>query len=99
MRLTPAERAAVEALAQAVHLSVSEWVRRALLGRRMPASVPIVNREAWKKLGPLAANLNQAVKAIHRGKADPLPLDLLEQLRREVQALREELRGRDPEGQ
>jgi hypothetical protein len=89
----------VEAQAQAVDLSLAEWIRRALLGRRMPAAVPIVNREVWARLGPLAANLNQAVKAINLGKVDPLPLDLLEQLRREVQALREELRGRDPEGQ
>ena len=96
IRVRPGERAQIQAQADQLGISLSELVRRALLGRRLPRPVPELNREAWRKLGPLAANFNQYVKAIHEGQAAGAPLHLLEHLRRLLAALREALLGRDP---
>ena len=54
-------------------LSVSALVRRIVLGRRLPQPVPRVNLRAWAKLGPLAGNLNQYMKAINQGRAGGVP--------------------------
>jgi hypothetical protein len=59
VRMTEAELAAAAAVAVSCGLSLSELVRRRLAGRRLPRAVPAVNRDAWSRLGPLAANLNQ----------------------------------------
>ncbi len=88
VRLTANDRAAVDADAERLGLTVSELVRRRLLRRQLPRPVPAINREAWSRLGPLAANLNQYVRAIHQGQAAGAPLALLEAMRAELQALR-----------
>jgi hypothetical protein len=98
VRMTAGELAAIAAAAASCGLTLSELVRRRLLGRRLPRPVPRVNREAWSRLGPLAANLNQYVRAIHQGQAAGAPLALLEDLRRELAALRLALVD-DPEDQ
>jgi hypothetical protein len=91
VRLTAEELAAAGAAAASCGLTVSELVRRRLLGRRLPRPVPRINLDAWSRLGPLAANLNQYVRAIHQGQAAGAPLELLLALRREVAALRDAL--------
>lgn len=91
VRLTSDELVAIAGEAESCGITVSELVRRRLLGRRLPRAVPRINREAWARLGPLAANLNQYVRAIHQGQAVGAPLPLLEELRREVAALRQAL--------
>jgi hypothetical protein len=96
VRLTADELAAVVAQATGSGLTTSELVRRRLFGRRLPRPVPQLNRQAWSWLGPLAANLNQYVRAIHQGQAAGAPLVLLEELRSEVGALRRALID-DPE--
>jgi hypothetical protein len=98
VRLTVDELAAIAGEAESCGITVSELVRRRLLGRRLPRAVPRINREAWARLGPLAANLNQHVRAIHQGQAAGAPLPLLEDLRREVAALRQALVD-DPEAE
>jgi hypothetical protein len=97
VRVTPEEMAEVRRQAEEFGLAVGELIRRALFGRRSHEAVPAINREAWGRLGPLAANLNQYVKAIHQGRAAGAPLELLEQIRAQVLLLRESLLGRDPE--
>ena len=56
--------------------------------------MPRVNLEVWAKLGPLAGNLNQYMKAINQGRAGGVPLALLLEIRQLLDDLREELRGR-----
>lgn len=101
IRLTRAELVQVEALAAAHRLRVSALVRRIVLGRRLPRPLPQVNLEVWAKLGPLAGNLNQYVKAIHQGRAAGAPLSLLLEIRQLLDTLRSALRDRpddhDPE--
>ena len=50
--------------------------------------MPRLNREAWSRLGPLTANLNQYVRAIHQGQAAGAPLAILEELRERIRVLR-----------
>ncbi|HVT16578.1 MAG TPA: mobilization protein [Thermoanaerobaculia bacterium] len=95
VRVTAGELAAVRAHAEQLGLPVAKLIRALVLGRKLQG-VPAINREAWGRLGPLAANLNQYVKAIHQGQAAGAPVDLLERLRTEVAALRELLLGRNP---
>jgi hypothetical protein len=95
VRVTPTEHQRVRAQAYDLGVTVGELIRRLVLNRRVSA-IPSINREEWGRLGHLAANLNQYVKAIHQGQAAGAPLVLLEQLRTEVAALRQALLGDDP---
>ncbi len=72
-----------------------QWLRMAAL-EQLPPMVPAVNARAWTELARLAANLNQAQLAINRGDGDTHQLDLLENLRQAVMALRRELVGVSP---
>jgi hypothetical protein len=94
--VTSAENEIVQKRAEALGLPLSVLIRNAVLGRRDPG-IPQINREAWARLGGLAANLNQYVHAINMGRAAGAPLQLLLELQRELVALRAELLGRDPE--
>jgi hypothetical protein len=69
-----------------------EWLRMAALDQ-LPPTVPEANARAWGELARLAANLNQAQAAINRGDADGHQVDLLDDLRAAVAALRRELVG------
>jgi hypothetical protein len=90
-RLTAEEMAAVRAEARARYMTIGSFLRRRLLGRRLPRAIPEINRETWLRLGPLASDLNQYVRAIDKGQADASPLPLLEALRLELKALRRSL--------
>jgi hypothetical protein len=94
VRVTPSELEAVRTRAAQLGLPVAELIRGAVLDRHARPAVPQVNREAWGRLGPLAANLNQWVKAIHEGRASGAPRRLLEELRAAVSDLRRALLGR-----
>jgi hypothetical protein len=72
-----------------------EWLRMAALDQ-LPPSVPEANVQAWAELARLAANLNQAQAAINRGDSDSHQVELLEDLRAAVAALRRELVGVQP---
>jgi hypothetical protein len=95
-RVTPTEGVHVHALAEDAGLSISELLRRLALGRRIPRAIPRVNLEVWARLGPLAANFDQYLKAVRQGQAAGAPVALLLEIRDLVDALREELRRRDP---
>ena len=69
-----------------------QWLRMAALDQ-LPPVVPALNVEAWTDLARLAGNLNQAQLAINRGDGDMHQLELLEDLRKAVVALRRELIG------
>jgi hypothetical protein len=94
-RATPAEHAHVRALAEDAGLSIAELVRRLALRRRIPRAIPRVNLEIWARLGPLAANLDQCLRAVEQGDAAGVPLALLLEIRDLVDGLRRELRRRD----
>ncbi len=84
VRLTPEERDTLLARAREFRVSLSEWVRRAALARRPPPRpAPEVNLRTYQELARVGNNLNQLVRAIHRGEvaADSSQLSQLETLR------------------
>ena len=95
VRVTPAEHDEVRAKAKAMGVPMGELIRRAVLGARVQG-VPAVNREIWGRMGPLLANLNIFAREVRRGRATGVPVEMIEQLRSDVDDLREYLLGRDP---
>ena len=84
VRLTPEERDTLLARAREFRVSLSEWVRRAALARRPPPRpAPEVNLRTYQELARVGNNLNQLVRAIHRGEvpANSLQLSQLDHLR------------------
>jgi len=69
-----------------------EWLRMAALDQ-LPPTVPEANVRAWVELARLAGNLNQAQVVINRGDAGTHQVELLEDLKQAVSALRRELVG------
>jgi hypothetical protein len=60
LRVTEAERAAIEESAEAADRSVSEHIRQtATDGAAAKPRVPPINEEVWEKLAPVGSNLNQ----------------------------------------
>ena len=94
--VTPDEKARVATLARGAGLAT--YVRAAALGRQFkaPRQIPELNREAWRDLAPLAANLNQLAHSKNLGgqiDADRLA-ELLHQVRQLLHQVRGDLIGR-----
>ncbi len=88
IRFTPEERKEIGMSARAFHLSLSEYVRRAVLKRRLPPlPAPEINRSAYQELARVGNNLNQLTKAIHSGQASCVGVGLLEEISAAVQNL------------
>ena len=82
VRLTPEERERLKAQAQPSGMSLSEFVRRAALKRRMPPSAaPEVNRETYTQLCRIGNNLNQLMRAVNESRASGVDPGLLTELR------------------
>lgn len=90
--MNDAERAAIASKAREAGLPLSAFIRRAALRQRVEAA-PLASVERWQELARTTANLNQAMQAIHAGRAmgiDPLALG---ELSEQVRLLRLELLG------
>jgi hypothetical protein len=74
------------------NMTRGEWLRTKALKRKLPRSIPEINRQAYTNLARLAGNLNQYIKAINQGRATG-PAPELNFLYDEVQKLRGQLIG------
>ena len=101
-RLTVGEAGELVGHAVAAGISVSELVRRRVLGHAAPvAAAPALNREAYAQLARSASNLNQLTHHLNMaqvaGQSEAIELAtvraLLEKLLFEVSKLRAELLG------
>ncbi len=85
IRFSDEERALLYAQANAVGLSLSEFVRRSALKRRLPPpAASEVNRATYQELCRIGNNVNQALRAIHERKltgVDRATLSLFSELR------------------
>jgi hypothetical protein len=98
VRVTEAEYAAVQAKAEALHITPAQWLREAALKRRLPSlPVPAINIAEYGKLARLAANLNQLVQLAHAGQVAGVKETGLDALREEVSRLRLALLGQGGE--
>lgn len=88
LRLTPDERAAIEAQAARAGLTVSDYARRVILGHRVKAAVTDVDAAALVELNRLGVNLNQIAKQLNARKAAPAQIEpLLVTIRAAVERL------------
>ena len=65
VRLTPAERADLEAKANIAGLTLSELLRSSTLKRQLPVKVSSVAISTYRELGKIGVNLNQLTKAVN----------------------------------
>jgi len=96
IRVSASERKQVDGEAESLGLALAAYLRRIILGRRLPRAVPAVNREAWGRLGAVAADLNVLAAACRDGQLPIEILPTLDGLRHEIGALRAALLGDDP---
>jgi len=81
VRFTPEERNALHSSSQKIHVSLSEYIRRAALKRRLPnPPVAEVNLETYQELSRIGNNLNQLVRSIHEGKFAQIDLAIVTNL-------------------
>ncbi len=88
--LSPTEKKVLRDKARAAGLGMSDFLRKSALAIKI-TTIPTGNVKRWQELARLSGNLNQLVRAVHRGE---MPSDLLPELREistEVQALRLDL--------
>jgi hypothetical protein len=70
----------------------SDYIRSVCLSK-IPSSIPEINREAWSSLSKLLSNVNQYQHAINSGRANEYPSEILNELKNEIQLLRNSLIG------
>ena len=108
VRLTAAERDQLAEVARDLGISLSTYVRQAVLSRPLPPRravrpIPEVNRETYHALGRLAADINAIARRMaerRREPGAPEVLEALELVTRFVGTVRAEVLGTtlNPEG-
>ena len=88
IRFTTSEVESIKVQIQPFHISISEFVRRAALKRKMPAqSVSEINRKSYKELCRIGNNLNQLLKHLNGGILTNVKKEFLIELKEIVQAV------------
>lgn len=90
--LTPEEREEILAKAKAAHLSLATFLRKSALGHPVH-SVPVINGSRWAELARTTANLNAVAAKIHAGEINHIPVEVLDELRDQVEGVRRLLMG------
>jgi len=68
VRFTAREKNFVELVSAKFHISLSEFIRRSALQRRMPAQgVAEINRKTYQELCRIGNNINQMVRHLNSG--------------------------------
>ena len=94
VRVSPSEYVALQAKADAQHVTPAHWLRQAALSRRLPSPpATAINREEYANLARMAANLNQLARAANEGRSVVVNDGLMKQLTAEVGRLRLALIG------
>lgn len=91
--VSPSELEELRARSELAHLSLSVYVRRAALGRRLPRPVPSRNRQAWVELSRLGGNLAQLGHALSSNPHDAIAPAVLWDLVRLTRSVRNALVG------
>jgi hypothetical protein len=91
IRFSDEERKFLYEQASSVGLSLSSFIRRAALKRRMPPPpVPQINRDSYQELCRIGNNLNQVARAVHERRiqsSDGAFASLLTELGRAVKGV------------
>jgi len=102
IRLSPIERQAIEVKADSAGMRLGEYLRATALKRKIPRSVPKINREIYIELIRIGNNINQLARIANVGskRGEKLNLEMskleelsqyLDQLKLEVLAISDNL--------
>ncbi|NEP91387.1 MAG: hypothetical protein F6K18_33865 [Okeania sp. SIO2C2] len=94
-QLTKEEMAIFEQMCNEAGVQKGVYIRAAIFNQEnsLPKPVPEINRKVWLELARLSANLNQYQRAINSGYFEPVPTELILEIREKVEQLRAELIG------
>ena len=85
IRFTTEEKLQLQEFAKSRCVSLSEYVRKVVLQRKLPPPVVSqINRETYQALTRIGNNLNQLARSANEGKLVNLPKTLLEAIRGEL---------------
>lgn len=88
VRLTDNERSTLKRFAEARRLSLSDFIRTVVLGRKLPHSAPPpINLATYQELGRIGNNLNQLLRAANSGRVLKVDQTLLTRLQEELRLL------------
>ena len=88
VRLTDAERSALKRFAEARRLSLSDFIRTMVLGRKLPhPAPPPISLATYQELGRIGNNLNQLLRAANSGRVLKVDQTLLTRLQDELRLL------------
>jgi hypothetical protein len=88
IRLTTAEDRKVTVYAEAAGLTPANWIRQKVFTGRFPVmKVSPVDASLYRELHKIGVNLNQAVKQVHAGRSNGVPLSILDELLAVQQAI------------
>lgn len=94
VRFTASEYGQIRDESGLFHLSLSEFIRRHTLRRRMPTpALSGIQKEAYIELSRIGNNLNQVVKLIHERRLYQVPTELLNELVAAVKQIGLQLAG------
>ena len=94
VRFTASEYMQIREESGLFHLSLSEFVRRHTLRRKMPTpALSGIQRETYVELSRIGNNLNQVVKLIHERRLYQVPAELLNELLAAVKCIGLQLAG------
>lgn len=87
------EKALIRGKATAYRMSGAFFLRELGLGHRMRRPLPTINIQAYRDLGRMAANLNQVVTLLNRGREVGITPEFAQQLFDLLQSTRRALLG------
>lgn len=94
VRFTFSEKDFVQTVANKFNISLSEFIRRSTLRRRMPPqAVAEINRKTYQELCRIGNNLNQLMRQLHTGIFLGLEKDFFIELKKVVKNIGLEVIG------
>lgn len=87
------EKSLIRGKATAYRISGAFFLRQLGLGHRMRRPLPAINIQAYRDLGRMAANLNQVVTLLNRGREVGITPEFAQQLFELLQSTRRALLG------
>ncbi|MDB4901403.1 MAG: hypothetical protein JWQ63_684 [Mucilaginibacter sp.] len=81
IRLTVIENRKVCTYAEASGLTPANWIRQKIFTGKFPViKISAVEASLYRELRRIGVNLNQAVRQVHSGRSDGVPLGVLNEL-------------------
>ena len=91
--LTPEEKSAWKTLAASSGMNLNDYIRSCVERRKIPQSLPEVNRLTAVSLGKIGVNLNQQILAMNRAVAEGQDIPNIDEAKEAVNKVYEAVRA------